>query len=1080
MDYSKIEQYEYKAPSYELRTRSDSHIDYSSHQKNRRYSFDKKTKLYRSAAKQKNAVSMLFAGDLLCQEKMLQKHATATGFDFSVCFEYIKPLLNSVDLAVGNLETPIAHTAPIRGEILSHEGPYFCNAPIEYLEALSGAGFDMLTTENNHTLDAGARGLMETIENVQKFGIIQTGTSAEPEDKFVVVDVCGFKVGFAAFGTKYNSMSTNLTKEGQDVLLNTYSKVKAKKIYNEIKKRGAEYVVCFPHWGKEYTEVLTPFQQNAANSLTEIGYDLVVGAHSHVVQKFTKVNNKPVLFSLGNLMSHLNSGANKYNEYTVMLHLELVRNSNGAIEPNIDFVPCKIVRNFNNIPFSVLPVNEDLKLTEAKVSALKGTTQIIEKRLAYSGNVLNTSLPILPEIIATTEKSSATLQDRVSRLIKTAPPPVASDADIPQPACYLWDDFLRYHTTRDGVYKIYSDYAELVMMTRATEIVTLPNKTEDLPIKSVHGCRTENTTTRLVYLGALVETVEENAFCDYVCMESVRLFNHLKTIKARAFANCSSMTGVILPNSLTELGDEAFAGCTSLLTVKIPPNVTKIGNNAFAGCDKLTIYCEKGSFAEKYAYEKQIPYRYMPLDPNYSVPEGKDYNPGDGWGKIFSLNTIKQNLKKILPVSAPKAEVTQKSNPSVVLGPMNGPGDKFPASIIATCYHIGKPLPASATYDHMPSYYLGLNAFDGKLQTIVNLLGDRMPDIDSETLETAYKRFRYRFKHQHYMTYNHTDFTIFFCDWLMYARDRGFIHSDYFEYELYRKEPDIRDTFLNEGYRSRVRAACNKRVYEKVFRDKEKFNATFKKYVHRDFLDASNCSFEEFEAFVKKHDSFFAKPIQGSGGAGARVIESDSDTVQNLYKLCSAEGLILETIIKQHAELAEFNPSTLNTVRVNTLLCADGIARVMLAVGRFGRVGSVADNFHSGGVTAIIDVDTGVVITEAIDMTQSKTSIHPDSKKAILGFRYPEWEKLKAAVCDAAQLAPNVRHVGWDVAITQNGDIEFVEGNCRPNFDVLQVPDQIGRRFRYAPYILEIEKQAGIDYEELEPLTFDLTGMETK
>ena len=107
-----------------------------------------------------------------------------------------------------------------------------------------------------------------------------------------------------------------------------------------------------------------------------------------------------------------------------------------------------------------------------------------------------------------------------------------------------------------------------------------------------------------------------------------------------------------------------------------------------------------------------------------------------------------------------------------------------------------------------------------------------------------------------------------------------------------------------------------------------------------------------------------------------------------------------------------------------------------------------------------------------------RSKIHPDSQKVLLGFQYPNWNAVKEAVCKAALKVPNLRQIGWDVAVTETGEIEFVEGNSRPNFDALQSPDQCGRRFRYAPYLPEIEKLEGITYEELAPLVIDIAGME--
>lgn len=413
------------------------------------------------------------------------------------------------------------------------------------------------------------------------------------------------------------------------------------------------------------------------------------------------------------------------------------------------------------------------------------------------------------------------------------------------------------------------------------------------------------------------------------------------------------------------------------------------------------------------------------------------------------------------------------------IGPMNGPKDKHPVSIIATCFYLGKALPASARCEYQPSHYIGEDTFEGNIDTVRTLLGDRMPEIEEEELQSFFGRFDRKYQNHKALQYTSTDLIVYFCDWLLYAKERGFTHNCYFDYELYNKEPDVRDTFLNEGYRSRVYAACNNKRDGRKYLDKALFNKTFRAHVKRDWILASKVSYDEFLMFIEKHEKFFAKPVRGTGGQGARVIDRSSDTYENLYTCCKEENLILEEVIKQHPALAEFNSSTVNTVRVNTLWCADDVVRVVLTVARFGRAGNAVDNFHGGGVGAIVDIDTGIIITEAQNRVHQTTAVHPDSGKSIIGFQYPKWEEIKEAVCKAARKTPNIRHVGWDVTVTADGKIEFVEGNSRPNFDVLQSPDQLGRRFRYTPYIPKIEKMKGIEYPELPPLEIDITGMET-
>jgi len=388
-----ITKYEYKSPSYELKNREGRYtVDNKFIEKNTRFiKIDDNN--WKSLHDKKDHISLLFAGDLLCQENITNSFRISENkYDFTLIYEHLKPIFKSSDFVAGNLETPISETAPYRGEILTHEGPYYCNAPIEYLEALKYAGFDMLTTANNHTLDAGARGLLETVENANEFKFIQTGTFFENRKRYVIVDICGFKIGLTAFSTTYNTMDSNLNDYGKDVLLNTYSSKLAKEIYKDMITDGAEYIICFPHWGKEFTTEISIKQNKMANRLTKIGYDFVVGSHSHVVQNFEYVNKKPVLFSLGNLLTHINIiDFIEETSHPVLLNLVLTRDNNNKIKSNIEFIPCRIIKNLKNIPFSIVPYCNDLLYDEEIKKAVLGIEEYCAGLLHAKLSRMNTN-----------------------------------------------------------------------------------------------------------------------------------------------------------------------------------------------------------------------------------------------------------------------------------------------------------------------------------------------------------------------------------------------------------------------------------------------------------------------------------------------------------------------------------------------------------------------------------------------------------------------------------------------------------------------------------------------------------------
>lgn len=294
-------------------------------------------------------------------------------------------------------------------------------------------------------------------------------------------------------------------------------------------------------------------------------------------------------------------------------------------------------------------------------------------------------------------------------------------------------------------------------------------------------------------------------------------------------------------------------------------------------------------------------------------------------------------------------------------------------------------------------------------------------------------------------------------EWLYVFNIRGYYYYDYFDYELYHRKIEEAEKFMSRRYWSKVYKVCNNKRYTNILRDKQKFNKKFNKYVNRDFLNIDQISLEEFKDFVKKHPKFFGKPLTGTGGYGAGVIDTAGKNIEKLYKVCKDNKYIIEEIVEQHKEMAKFNKTTVNTIRLYSLLCADNSVKVMMANIRTGRQGKDVDNFHCGGMTAVINPRTGKVVSDAIDLHHNLSNVHPDSKVKFKGFQIPFWDKVVKAVEEMAPLFPQMRHIGWDIAITKDGNIEFIEGNSMPNFDVAQAPDQKGKLFIYKIPIEEIE-----------------------
>lgn len=178
-----------------------------------------------------------------------------------------------------------------------------------------------------------------------------------------------------------------------------------------------------------------------------------------------------------------------------------------------------------------------------------------------------------------------------------------------------------------------------------------------------------------------------------------------------------------------------------------------------------------------------------------------------------------------------------------------------------------------------------------------------------------------------------------------------------------------------------------------------------------------------------------------------------------VYKRLISEKAIVEEVVSQHNEIADFNGSSVNTLRIVTMLCADDTVKIMAAVIRLGRAGQIVDNFHNYGIVALIDSETGVIKTTGVDRDFKRYVVHPDSGKVIPGFKIPSWNNIVSAIKKAAHYIPTVRYVGWDIAVGKNGEVIMIEGNKSADHDVTQVADQIGKWSKYKPIIEELEKR---------------------
>lgn len=280
--------------------------------------------------------------------------------------------------------------------------------------------------------------------------------------------------------------------------------------------------------------------------------------------------------------------------------------------------------------------------------------------------------------------------------------------------------------------------------------------------------------------------------------------------------------------------------------------------------------------------------------------------------------------------------------------------------------------------------------------------------------------------------------------------------NDYFQYKFYKRRHIDKKTFIVYRKRMKIIKTMNAEIDRRIFDNKTTFNKTFSAYIKRNWLDMSTTSLEEFKNFCRCNNKFIVKPSDGSHGKGIRIESvKGKEKIKPLYNELKRENALIEEVITQHRELREFNPTSVNTIRVVTLLKNSEEVEIKTANFRMGNGERFADNFHHNGIASLLDVDRGIVITPGIDMMLNQFIIHPKSGKQIIGYQIPHWNEVVATVKEAAKVVPTVKYIGWDVVIGDDGNIIIIEGNAAADPDISQMPDQIGKWPLYKDVVLK-------------------------
>lgn len=292
-------------------------------------------------------------------------------------------------------------------------------------------------------------------------------------------------------------------------------------------------------------------------------------------------------------------------------------------------------------------------------------------------------------------------------------------------------------------------------------------------------------------------------------------------------------------------------------------------------------------------------------------------------------------------------------------------------------------------------------------------------------------------------------------DYISLYRKKGLTRDEYYEFEFEKCSKEFRDSFLGMN---------EQRYYLDYLNPVKYYTLSRNKYLAHRILENTGVRKSELYCYYEPEGRVFdsseiasnaadacrilkskgvtqcvIKDTENSHGEGVVVVKEieylNNDCVMHYFNGKSAKlseildnnPKIIEGLIKQTAQFASFNASSVNTVRFMTTLMPDGEAKIIATFIKIGRKGSCVDNAGDGGnVDVCVDIESGEIkYAIQYDGWRKITDIekHPDSGTQLNGVVIENWEKIKADVIRFQQAMPWCKAAGWDIAITDDGPV---------------------------------------------------------
>lgn len=287
----------------------------------------KKTALkIKKVAKQEEKIktdklSLVMVGDALLHSSVYKDAYQNGKYDFNKQIEFIKPIVSKYDLAFYNQETILGGTS-----IGLSDYPTF-NSPQEFGDNMVDAGFNIVNLATNHTIDRGEKAVLNSCKYWKTKDVMTAGSYESEEDYQKIPIKKKNNISYTLLSYTYGTNGIAIP-QGKDYLVNLYSDEKAKKDVEAVRDK-VDVILVSMHWGTEYLSEPTEEQKREAQYLADLGVDIIIGTHPHVVEPITYINDTLVIYSLGNFIS-AQSTSNDYNTVVELMSMvDIVKTTKG-------------------------------------------------------------------------------------------------------------------------------------------------------------------------------------------------------------------------------------------------------------------------------------------------------------------------------------------------------------------------------------------------------------------------------------------------------------------------------------------------------------------------------------------------------------------------------------------------------------------------------------------------------------------------------------------------------------------------------------------------------------------------------